>query len=250
MRAVILETLQEIERDQDVRILYACESGSRAWGFASPDSDFDVRFLYVRPRDRYLTIREERDVIELPVTAELDFSGWDLKKALGLFRKSNATLYEWLQSPIVYRQDESFTGELRALMPRYFSPRVGGHHYHGTARRTFEGDLQGEQVRLKKYFYALRPVLAGRWIVEKGGVPPMEFTPLRALIDDLAVERALDDLLEAKRNADEKASFPPVPALQAFLAETLDGLRAVIDDLPAHLGDPEELSALFRRALA
>ncbi len=94
--------LKKIEREHKVKILYAIESGSRVWGFASQDSDFDVRFIYVHHKDWYLSIESKRDVIEMPLEGDLDINGWDLTKALGLFRKSNPPLYEWLQSPIVY----------------------------------------------------------------------------------------------------------------------------------------------------
>ena len=101
---LIHRQLDEIESVHNVSILYAVESGSRAWGFASPDSDFDVRFLYVRPVLDYLRIRPMRDVIELPLTGDLDTNGWDIVKALNLFRSSNPALLEWLRSPIIYRE--------------------------------------------------------------------------------------------------------------------------------------------------
>src|SRR5688572_7252344 len=129
MNALILNKLKEVEQANQVQILYACESGSRAWGFASPDSDYDVRFIYVHKNDHYLSIDEQRDVIELPINDVLDISGWELRKALRLLRKSNGPLYEWFQSPIVYQSDSTFQGEILALMKLYFSPRAMMHHY-------------------------------------------------------------------------------------------------------------------------
>jgi predicted nucleotidyltransferase len=167
MKETILQNLAELERSENIKILYACESGSRAWGFASPDSDFDVRFIYTRDVDHYLSIGEMPDVIGLPVNEVLDIGGWDIKKALKLFLKSNSPLYEWLQSPVVYRQDSAFADEMRNLMPAYFSLRSGGNHYLSMANNTLRDDLKGEQVKLKRYFYALRPALACLWIVEK-----------------------------------------------------------------------------------
>jgi len=128
MEEVIQEHIRDIEKERHVRILYACESGSRAWGFASPDSDYDVRFIYVQPVNHYLSIRERKDVIELPVNQLLDINGWDIRKALQLFLKSNGPLYEWLQSPIVYKEENGFAQKLRSLMPAYFSHRAGCHH--------------------------------------------------------------------------------------------------------------------------
>jgi predicted nucleotidyltransferase len=247
MRTEILQCLAGIERDHGVRLLYAAESGSRAWGFASPDSDYDVRFVYVHPREHYLGIGEHRDVIELPVHALLDVNGWDLRKALALFRKSNAPLYEWLQSPIVYRRDEGFFAEWSALGPRYFSLRAGCHHYLSMARNAYERDLQSQTVRLKKYFYALRPLLAAGWIVEKRAVPPMEFAPLRTLIRDGTVQRVINDLLETKRASDEKTVIEPLPLFQEFIADRLEQWRSAGMALEPHIGEEEPLNRLFRR---
>ena len=125
-----------MEQAYNIRILYACESGSRAWGFASTDSDYDVRFIYVKPKLHYLSINDPTDIIELPVNDLLDVGGWELRKSLRLFRKSNATLYEWLQSPVIYGQNNEFISELRIMMPKYFSFRAGVLHY------TFEAYLR------------------------------------------------------------------------------------------------------------
>src|ERR1043166_5445755 len=146
--------LTDIEQTEAVRVLYAVESGSRAWGFESTDSDYDVRFLYVRPRDWYLSIDVEtkRDTIEKPITDDLDVSGWDLRKALKLFRKSNPPLLEWLQSPIVYLERFSTAVRLRELTKEYFSPKSCLHHYLHMAEGNFRQYLQTEIVRLKKYF--------------------------------------------------------------------------------------------------
>jgi uncharacterized protein len=123
MNQDINQQLTTIEQTQNVRILYACESGSRAWGFASPDSDYDVRFIYLQPRANYLSIYDRRDVIDLPVNAVLDINGWDIRKTLQLFYKSNGALYEWLQSPIVYKEEPGFAAELRSSenIPLIFS---------------------------------------------------------------------------------------------------------------------------------
>ncbi len=167
MDSIIKDKLKEMEQAYNVKILYACESGSRAWGFASPDSDYDIRFIYVHPKEYYLSVDEQRDVIELPINDLLDINGWGLRKALRLFRKSNGPLYEWLQSPIVYNQDNEFANDIKNLMPSYFSPRATMHHYLSMAKSVFENDLVGVEVRLKKYFYVLRPILACRWIADR-----------------------------------------------------------------------------------
>jgi predicted nucleotidyltransferase len=247
MKETILQKLTELERSENIKILYACESGSRAWGFASPDSDFDVRFIYTRDVNHYLSIAEMPDVVGLPVNKVLDIGGWDLKKALKLFPKSNGPLYEWLQSPIVYCQDNAFANEMRSLMPAYFSLRSGGNHYLSMANNTLRDDLQGDQVKLKRYFYALRPALACQWIVEKQSIPPMEFDKLRVLINNSSVQKSIDELLEQKKDADEKAFISPVALLDEWLASMLNNCREQMPLLPSEKKEAEELNVVFRK---
>jgi predicted nucleotidyltransferase len=247
MTETILQKLLELEQLENIKILYACESGSRAWGFASPDSDFDVRFIYARPVNDYLGITELTDNVGLPVNEVLDIGGWDIKKALKLFLKSNSTLYDWLQSPIVYQGDSLFADDLRKLMPEYFSLRAGANHYLSMAHNTLRDDLQTEQVKLKRYFYALRLALACLWIVEKQSVPPMEFQHLRVMISDNKVQNAIDELLERKKIADEKALIAPVPLLNQWLSDTLYWCKERIPMLPSEKKYPDELNNIFRK---
>jgi predicted nucleotidyltransferase len=247
MQQVIKQKLAELEQQQNIRILYACESGSRAWGFASPDSDFDVRFIYARPTDDYLSIADIRDVVELPVNEVLDIGGWDIRKALKLFLKSNSPLYEWLQSPIIYQQDDTFAAELKALMPEYYSLRSGANHYLSMAFNTLTNDLQSEQVKMKRYFYALRPALACQWIIEKGGVPPMEFTHLRVLITDTTAKSAIDELMERKLVSDEKTMISPIIILNEWLSDTLSTCKNIVPGLPSSKKGTEELNTFFRK---
>jgi len=249
MKEEIVQQIAALEGRYAVKVLFACESGSRAWGFASPDSDFDVRFIYVQPRERYLSIRERRDVIELPVNEVLDISGWDIRKTLQLFFRSNATLYEWLQSPIVYKEETDFAAQLRSRMANYFSHRAGCHHYPSMTKNTFDNDLQGEAVRLKRYFYALRPALACRWILERRSVPPMEFHLLRVLVGDPGWQDAVDDLLEQKAAAPEKAVIPPVMILQNWIADTLTECKEKADALLPAARDSDDLDDLFRKTI-
>jgi len=250
MEEIIQQQIANIENEYHVRVLYACESGSRAWGFASPDSDYDVRFIYVQPTRHYLSIRERKDVIELPVNDLLDINGWDIRKALRLYLKSNGPLYEWLQSPIVYSEKEDLAGELRNLMSSYFSNRAGCHHYLFMAKNTFENELQGKTVKLKKYFYALRPALACRWIIERQSVPPMEFSVLRMLETDSVWQKAVDELLVQKQSAEEKALVSPVPVLQHWIEGTLAYCKEKGDDIPALKQETEELDDLFRKYIS
>ena len=159
MKSLIQEKLYEIEKRENCRILLAVESGSRAWGFASSNSDYDVRFIYVRSIESYLKLNRPRDVIELSTNGVVDINGWDLEKMLKLLHKSNPTVFEWLSSPIVY-QTTNFVETLKAAMQHYFSPKSALWHYLQMAEKNYRGYLRGDMVKAKKYFYVLRPILA------------------------------------------------------------------------------------------
>jgi predicted nucleotidyltransferase len=225
MRVQIMDALRDIEAKHDVTVLFACESGSRGWGFASPDSDYDVRFIYVNRLPWYLTVMPRRDVIEVPISGDLDINGWDLRKALGLMRESNPTLLEWLRSPIVYREDELAMPRFRALSEAVFSNARGWHHYASMAKKNFREHLQADEVRYKKYLYVLRPLLAARWIRKQPGVPPMRFADLAQKTLDAVRDAALIDeinaLLEVKMRAGEAATSPRWPGIHAFIEAEL-----------------------------
>lgn len=247
--ATILERLAAIERAESVRVLYACESGSRAWGFASPDSDYDVRFIYVRPRDWYLSIDLERrrDVIERPIEGALDINGWDLRKALHLMRKSNPPLFEWLHSPFVYRAEPGFRAAMLGLAPAYYSPAGCAWHYLHMARGNRREYLQGDPVRLKKYLYVLRPLLAVRWLESGRGAVPVPFRELvETLVPPGELRDAIEHLLRLKQSGAELAWGPRMPALSDWLAAELARLAGGPKLGPAPRPDPEPLDALFR----
>ncbi len=225
MRAQIMDALHDIESRHDVRVLFACESGSRGWGFASPDSDYDVRFVYVNRLPWYLTVLPQRDVIELPISGDLDINGWDLRKALGLMRESNPTLLEWLRSPIVYRDEPAVMQRFRELSAAVFSNARCWHHYASMAKKNFREHLQADEVRYKKYLYVLRPLLAARWIRARPGVPPMRFAELaQHTLDparDAELVAELNALLEVKMRAGEAATSPRWPRIHAFIEAEL-----------------------------
>lgn len=247
---MIRSALRRIEKDERVKILLALESGSRAWGFASTDSDWDVRFIYLRPPEWYLSIQRRRDVLEYPLSDALDISGWDLRKALGLFAKSNPPLFEWLRSPMVYQELFSTAEQLRRLSAEFFSPRSCLHHYLHMAQGNFREYLQGARVRTKKYFYVLRPVLACRWIEAHGQMPPMEF---ENLVDDRlpkTLRPIVADLLRRKRAGEELDDGPRIPKLNAFLRREIERLGAGLPEKPE--GRPldwETLDGVFRASL-
>jgi predicted nucleotidyltransferase len=243
MRDAIESALCQIEEEQGVRVLYACESGSRAWGFASQDSDYDVRFIYVHEPKWYLSIADHRDVIERMLPGDLDVSGWELRKALRLFRKSNPPLLEWMTSPIVYRENAAFMTRLRSLMAVHYVPGSCFRHYLHMAEGNVRGYLTGEVVRTKKYLYVLRPLLGCRWIEQERGPVPMEFELLFATIDDPSVVKAIKSLVERKRSGGELESAGRDDVLSDFIEKELARLQAlpIVKESLRPTGDLDEL---------
>ena len=202
----IRENLDTIEKKYNVRILLAVESGSRAWGFASPDSDYDVRFIYVHAPEEYLRIDTMKDVIEWQLDEVLDINGWDLKKALLAFAKGNPNVMEWANSPIIYREASEWK-TLKETAFHYFSEKSALCHYYGTANNTYLSFLTGDQIRYKKYFYALRPLLCCRWIERYHQVPPMEFERLLGLFSEEEVGLTPELYTSIRELLDRKAEI-------------------------------------------
>lgn len=250
MKELIVQKLKEIEQSEDIIILHAVESGSRAWGFPSPDSDYDVRFIYVRKPEFYLKLETTRDVVELPINDMLDINGWDLSKTLQLLHGSNPTLFEWMSSPVVYRQTD-FIDHLRPIMDQYFSCKSGLYHYLRMAEGNYREYLKGETVRAKKYFYVLRPVLACKWILRTHTKPPMLFRELvDAELDD-ALKPAVERLLDLKMNAPEIKEIPRAGELNDYLDRTIGELKVEIAAYPAeHRASWEPLNKFFLETLS
>jgi predicted nucleotidyltransferase len=253
VRAHIEAGLAAAAAEEGVRVLYAAESGSRAWGFPSPDSDFDVRFLYVHPRAWYVSLAEERDVIERPLDERsVDLAGWDIRKALRLLLKSNPALYEWLVSPIVY-VDAPLRAELKALFEAAASPRALAHHYWSIARGQWRSSIEGRnEVRPKKYFYVVRPLLSLAWAVRHRGPPPMSIGDLLDGSDiPPAPRRAVEALLAAKRATPELGTRPPIAEIDAWAVaelERLDPARLAWSDPPGR-DMRAEADRLYRRII-
>lgn len=242
--------LDEIERTEGVRILHAVESGSRAWGFASPDSDYDVRFIYVRPEEDYLRLDEPRDVIEWQLDEVLDINGWDLKKALRQFSKGNATLFEWSGSPIVYRTTKEWE-KIREISKQYFSEKAAICHYYGTANSTLQGYLLGDTVRYKKYFYALRPLLAAQYIEKYHIAPPVLFADLLKQDMPQELRTAIDELLEIKKKTTESEESPHMTIIKTFIETETAKQKEIADAFPDdHNKDWIELNRIFRETIS
>jgi predicted nucleotidyltransferase len=252
IRESVLSCLDRIEDEEDVRIVYACESGSRAWGFASADSDYDVRFIYVHRPEWYMAIDFERkpDAIERPVVDSLDLAGWDLRKALNLLRKSNPPLLEWLGSPIIYAEHGGVASRLRELKPVYYSRRACMHHYLSMARGNYREFLKGPEVPRKKYLYVLRPVLAMLWIEQDLGAVPTEFPELvERLVEPGRLRNAINELLQAKRAGCELGLGPRIPAINEFLEHELERFEGKRVDYRSPVQSTHQLNELFRDAL-
>lgn len=230
MEKLILSKLREIENKENVRILLAVESGSRAWGFASPDSDYDVRFIYVRNQEDYLRLEKVRDVIELPIDDVLDINGWDLQKTLRLLYKSNPTLFEWFSSPIVYMETE-FADKFRLIMQEYFLTKRSMYHYVSMAEGNYREFLKGDMVKAKKYFYVLRPILACRWILEKGTPPPMLFSELMAAELPDKLQPDVNMLLELKINSPEVKLIPRIDRINEYLDSSIEEIKSILQSM-------------------
>ncbi len=253
---VIHERLAGAEAEHNVSIVYACESGSRAWGFASPDSDYDVRFIYARPRDWYLSfdVERRRDVIEYPIVDEIDISGWDVRKALYLFTRTNGALLEWLNSPIKYSETGPFASRLRDLAPKALNDLALRYHYSHMARSNAGEYILKEKVKLKKYFYVLRPLLAIRFIERGLGVPPVRFQELVDAVAPEVIRPGISKLLDLKRNSPEVGTGDPIVEINEFIKEELARHEGVLTglgrpDLLDKASVRDELNEIFRETI-
>lgn len=236
MRKTITDRLVQIEHEENVNILLAVESGSRAWGFHSPDSDYDVRFVYTRPLAWHYRLGKKRDVIERPIDDELDLSGWELSKTLTLTLGSNAVIAEWLQSPIVYQANNSAVAALTEFARLALNRKAVTWHYLNLAQRQLDRlHDQNGRVRIKRYFYVLRPVLALRWMrLSERAMPPMHMNALRKEADlSNMLSDALDDLTAQKMAANETGTIDTAPPiLQSFVEDEMQKARAWLSETP------------------
>jgi len=250
IRKEILLRLDQIEKEEQVKIFYACESGSRAWGFPSINSDYDIRFIYSRPISWYLSIDEKRDVIEKPINDEIDLNGWDIKKALKLLRKSNPPLIEWLQSPIIYKNNKEKTALLDSIVKEYYSPKASMYHYLGMSQRNFKEHLQGEIVWVKKYLYVLRPILSCRWIEQGKGIVPIKFMTLVKNTNlKISLITAIKELVERKKQGEELRREHSIPEISNFLENEINRFNKVAKGIDIKRGKTEKLDTVFRKII-
>lgn len=251
MREEILKELDRLESEKNIKIIYAVESGSRAWGFSSIDSDWDVRFVYVHTYEWYLSVEEKKDNIEIILPNDIDLAGWELRKALLLFRKSNPPLLEWLRSPIVYREALSTANRLKEATAVYFNPKSCLYHYLHMARRNYEAYFTDEIVRVKKYFYVLRPLLACCWIEKNKEMAPIEFDVLMdAEIPAGKLRLEINALLDRKKTGEELDKENRIKTIDDFIENKLEHFNEYLTgysfkNTPGY----NELNEIFRQTL-
>lgn len=241
--------LKEIEEREHVKILHAVESGSRAWGFASPDSDYDVRFIYVHPMEYYLRLETRKDFIDWELNETLDINGWDLSKTLQHFHKSNATLFEWANSPAVYYTTPEWT-QIMTDASGYFACKPAMYHYYGTANKNYHEYLTGDMVKYKKYFYVLRPVLACKWIEAKASPPPVLFQTLADNVLEDNMKALVETLVRKKKEMTESEKGNRIDEINEYITENLTYYKQKISSMEDDRNnDWEKLNQAFLKII-
>ena len=244
MIELIQNKIKEIEQEENVEVILAVESGSRAWGFESVDSDYDVRFIYIRKKEDYLKLNPPRDVIEWQLDEVLDINGWDLSKTLKLLYKSNPTVFEWLSSPIIYKKTKK-EERLKELSFDYLDPKKLIYHYLHMATSNYREYLKKDSVRIKKYFYVLRPLLAANWIIEKKTQPPMMFIELVEEMLPESLVPIVDHLLELKSSLPEMGEAKRIDELNEYIVEQIDRIKEEVNMMENSVNYWEPLNNLF-----
>lgn len=249
MDAIIKARLLELEKRNGVKILYACETGSRAWGFPSPDSDYDVRMIYKHDLDWYLSLSDQKDTIEfMSDDNELDVTGWDIKKCLKLMWKSNGALLERVQSPIVYINEQSTASLLKEYAFLCYSPIATMNHYLGMAKKCFSEIDGKEEVKLKKLFYALRASLASKWILTEDTPPPIVFNEMvKHLKFDEKLKVRIAELIALKLGKSESYMHPAENDLNTLIRNEIANAEASFNSLKGRKAKNVQLDVLFRQ---
>lgn len=216
MEKIIVSRLQEIADEYAIEILFACESGSRAWGFPSTDSDYDIRFIYARKKEYYRSIVEESTELGFSIVDGLDFVGWDIKKVFLLLYKCNVTPFEWLQSPIVYLEKEGFSTYMKTILSDFYAAKRHMQHYLGIVRGRMEV-VSFDAMKLKSFFYVMRSLLSASWNMKFGTYAPMEFEPLMALLPD-NIKASCKALQRLKLTVDEGFVFSLSEEVSTFIS--------------------------------
>lgn len=242
----INKKLVEIEKSKEVNIHFACESGSRAWGFASPDSDYDVRFIYTKPLEWYLSVSEKKDSIAI-MDGDFDAVGWELKKQLKLMMKSNIPALEHLFSPIIYKGNESLRTEMRTIGLECFSPIKSMFHYLSMSKK-YEEKLRKDDIKLKDLFYALRTSLAGKWILENKSLPPVIFEKMLHLVDENS-EKEIRNLMKIKSKNGESYLHPKNEKVVNLVSELIAENNKYAKTLPNGNPNTEKINNFLYKTI-
>lgn len=257
---VISDKLRTLSKEHQVSILYAAESGSRAWGMASTDSDYDIRFIYAKPSLSYLGIHSGHDTIE-KMDGDLDFSGWDIRKAFSLMEKGNVAPLEWLASGTVYydHNDEDWVYAARKLM-RWDRAIV---HYYGLAKRMYAESMADQtEWPLKKVMYVLRSTMMAACMAyqlvddadSNPVLPPLDFTDIsrlffdnlqhhsvtQSIADSIAVatcQPTISHWLTLKRSGDESMVIPADDNIRILVVNWMEWAKMVASAHTSHLED-------------
>lgn len=236
MKTNINKKLEQLSQTNEIEILFAVESGSRAWGFASPDSDYDIRFVFKHKSEWYLNLWEQKDTLEFMTKEDLDGSGWDIKKTCKLMAKSNVSVFEWLFSPIVYQSNEIILKELQTIAQYQFNPVAGFYHYHSMSQR-FESSFTDNSMTLKHFFYALRSTLCAEWIIKEETIPPVPFKDLLINIPS-NIKSEIDKLIIIKSTSLESDKYDInvelIDFVQQKIKENDNNRNAIINKKPNH----------------
>jgi len=250
VRTEIQSELLRIAEDNNIRILYACESGSRAWGFASPESDYDIRFIFLHPTSWYLSVLPQDDGMDLFIDKDLDINGWDIRKVLRLMMKSNITAFEWLQSPIIYQTDEDFKAALWSLSKHFFQARSSMLQYLALAGNSFRRVNESNEIDIEKYFYALRPLLAAMWISEKSLAAPMTFSELLPTLKaHPKIEEIVYELWEQTQKSKGDEKIKPIFELNDFIQKQILHYEGIALQMEESAVRTDMLDAFFRMVI-
>ncbi len=251
MKELIIDKLKQLEKDEQIKILLAVETGSRAWGFPSPDSDYDIRLIYKKEQDWYIQLSEGQDHVSyMSDDEELDLTGWELRKALRLITKSNASLAERLQSPIVYMAKEGFAKEMLNLAQDFFSPIAVLHHYRSMAIKRMESITENSSYRLKSLFYALRASCACRWVLENDTYPPIVYQELlKGISVSTDIKQRIAELVDLKSMKNEAYLHEGEAMLIQFVKDNLEEAEIVNEMLKMSDGDISKLDAFLRKEI-
>ncbi|MDR4886183.1 nucleotidyltransferase domain-containing protein [Fredinandcohnia sp. QZ13] len=257
MKEHIIEVLKQIEKEYEVKILYACEVGSRTWSVSSELSDYDVRFIYIHKIDWYLSIDQKRDVLEIPKHQKVnipldplvDMSGWELTKALRLFRKSNPGLLEWLHSNIIYTQTYSFVEKMKQLEPIIFSPNACIYHYVKMAKGNFK-TIQEKGPNIKTYMNVIRPLLMAKYIQKYNRMGNLDMNSLiNELLPNGVLKTNIENIMKLKSKGENVKNQNLL--IDTFIDEQFTDLKHYVSKHKHTIPNPTpQLNQLFREILS